>query len=183
MAGEAVLRHARREDAKQILGLIQELADYEKESDAVEATVDTLQATIAFAPADAVYDPSTVPNTEPISPSRPSRCLLLVNPDGTAVGMALYFYNYSTWRSVPGIYLEDLYVKASERGKGHGKRLLVALAKEVRAMGGARLEWSVLKWNEPSIKFYKSIGAKAQDEWLGMRVDREGLVKLSTLLD
>jgi GNAT superfamily N-acetyltransferase len=97
--------------------------------------------------------------------------------------MALYFYNYSTWRSVPGIYLEDLYVMPSERGKGYGKVLLVALAKEVRAMGGARLDWSVLKWNEPSIKFYESIGAKAQDEWVGMRVDREGLVKLATLLD
>lgn len=71
----------------------------------------------------------------------------------------------------------------SERGKGYGKVLLVALAKEVRAMGGARLDWSVLKWNEPSIKFYESIGAKAQDEWVGMRVDREGLVKLATLLD
>ena len=170
-------------DAKQILDLIQELADYEKESDAVEATVETLQATIAFSPPDAVYDPSSLPVTEPTSPNRPSRCLLLVDTDGTAVGMALYFYTYSTWRSVPGIYLEDLYVKQSQRGKGYGKRLLVALAKEVRAMGGARFDWSVLKWNEPSIKFYESIGAVAQSEWVGMRVDREGLVKLATLLD
>lgn len=183
MPGEAVLRHARREDAKQILGLIQELADYEKESDAVEATVESLQATIAFAADDAVYDASATPKTEPITSTRPARCLLLVNPDGTAVGMALYFYNYSTWRSVSSIYLEDLYVKPSERGKGYGKILLVALAKEVQAMGGARLDWSVLKWNEPSIKFYESIGAVAQSEWVGMRVDRDGLTKLATLLD
>jgi GNAT superfamily N-acetyltransferase len=97
--------------------------------------------------------------------------------------MALYFYNYSTWRSKPGIYLEDLFVKPSERGKGYGKRLLVALAQEVVAMGGARLEWSVLKWNEPSIKFYESIGAVAMNEWVGMRVDRKGLDKLAHLLD
>lgn len=168
-------------DAKQILDLIQELADYERESAAVEATVETLQNTIAFAPSDATYDPASLPQTESTSPSRPSRCLLLVNPDGTAVGMALYFYNYSTWRSVPGIYLEDLYVKPSERGRGYGKTLLAALAKEVVAMGGARLEWSVLKWNEPSIKFYESIGAQAMDDWVGMRVDREGLTKLASI--
>ncbi len=98
------------------------------------------------------------------------------------MGIALYFYNYSTWRARPGIYLEDLYVKQSERKNGYGKRLLVELAKEVRAMGGGRLEWSVLKWNEPSIKFYQSIGAVAMDGWVGMRVDGEGLTKLATLL-
>lgn len=97
--------------------------------------------------------------------------------------MALYFYNYSTWRSKPGIYLEDLYVKLDQRKKGYGKRLLVELAKEVNAMGGARLEWSVLKWNEPSIKFYESIGAQAMNDWVGMRVDNEGLTKLASLLD
>lgn len=97
--------------------------------------------------------------------------------------MALYFYNYSTWRSRPGIYLEDLFVKTSHRNKGYGKRLLVELAKEVVAMGGARLEWSVLKWNEPSIRFYESIGAQAMNEWVGMRVDGLGLHKLSHLLD
>lgn len=96
--------------------------------------------------------------------------------------MALYFYNYSTWRSKPGIYLEDLYVKLDQRKKGYGKRLLVELAKEVLAMEGARLEWSVLKWNEPSIKFYESIGAQAMNEWVGMRVDNDGLTKLASLL-
>jgi len=98
-------------------------------------------------------------------------------------GIALYFYNYSTWRARSGIYLEDLYVKQSERGKGYGTRLLVALAQEVVNMQGGRLEWSVLKWNTPSIKFYESIGAKMMNEWVGMRVDGEGLAKLATMLD
>lgn len=98
--------------------------------------------------------------------------------------MALYFYNYSTWRAKAGIYLEDLYVTPAERNKGHGKRLLVALAKEVVAMDGGRLEWSVLKWNEPSIRFYEDvIGATRMEEWVGMRVDREALGRLVTMLD
>jgi ribosomal protein S18 acetylase RimI-like enzyme len=164
--------------------LIQELADYEKESDAVKATVETLQNTIAFAPSDATGpNTSSIPVTEPTSPARPARCFLLYTPEGSVAGMALYFYNYSTWRSRPGIYLEDLYVRPQYRGSGYGKRLLVELAKEVKAMGGARLEWSVLKWNEPSIKFYRSIGAQSMDEWVGMRVDNEGLDKLAGLLD
>lgn len=97
--------------------------------------------------------------------------------------MALYFYNYSTWRARHGIYLEDLFVRPSERKKGYGKRLLVELAREVEATGGGRLEWSVLKWNEPSIRFYEAIGARKMDEWVGMRVEKEGLGKLAGLLD
>lgn len=93
--------------------------------------------------------------------------------------MALYFYNYSTWRAKAGIYLEDLYVRQSERKRGYGSLLLRALAKEVVAMDGGRLDWVVLKWNEPSIQFYESIGAKRMDDWVGMRVDREALVKLA----
>lgn len=93
--------------------------------------------------------------------------------------MALYFYNYSTWRAKAGVYLEDLYVRQSERKKGYGSLLLKALAREVVAMEGGRLDWVVLKWNEPSIRFYESIGAKRMDDWVGMRVDREALVKLA----
>ncbi|KAI1173263.1 acetyltransferase [Nemania sp. FL0916] len=188
------VRHARREvalthtvscivlDIPAILGMVRELADYEHELDAVEATEASLGATIAFAP-EGVTSVSTSPQIEPISPTRPSRCLLLFNERGEPAGMALYFYNYSTWRAKAGIYLEDLFVRPSERKKGYGKKLLVELAKEVVAMDGGRLEWSVLKWNEPSIKFYESIGANAMNEWVGMRVDREGLTKLASLLD
>ncbi|KAF6817033.1 acetyltransferase [Colletotrichum plurivorum] len=178
------VRHARREDIPTILALIRELADYEHELDSVLATEETLGATIAFAPSDTSDDfTSGKPQTEPTSPSRPARCLLLFNEAGEGVGMSLYFYNYSTWRARPGIYLEDLYVRPTERKKGYGKRLLVELAREVVAMGGGRLEWSVLKWNEPSIRFYESIGAKPMNEWVGMRVDGDALPKLAGLLD
>ncbi|KAK1758758.1 putative acetyltransferase NATA1-like protein [Echria macrotheca] len=178
------LRQARRSDVPAILALIVELATYEKEPQSVEATEEKLLATIAFAPdaAPSSPDQNGLPVTEPISPSRPARCLIL-EAHGRVVGIALYFYNYSTWRARPGIYLEDLIVTESERGKGHGKRLLVELAKEVVKMGGGRLEWSVLNWNEPSIKFYRSIGAKSLDEWIGMRVDGDALPKLASLLD
>ncbi|KAI1200632.1 acetyltransferase [Nemania serpens] len=176
------VRHARREDIPSILQMIRELADYEHELDAVEATEASLDATIAFAP-DNIESTSTAPNTEPITPTRPARCLLLFNEKDEAAGMALYFYNYSTWRAKAGIYLEDLVVRASERKKGYGKRLLVELAKEVVAVDGGRLDWSVLKWNEPSIKFYESVGANAMNEWVGMRVDGEGLTTLASLLD
>ncbi|KAF3065914.1 N-acetyltransferase ats1 [Daldinia childiae] len=176
------VRHARREDVPIILQQIRELADYEHELDSVEATEATLLSTIAFAP-DNVESTSTAPNTESTSPSRPARCLLLFNEEDKPAGMALYFYNYSTWRSKAGIYLEDLFVRPTDRKKGYGKKLLVELAKEVVATNGGRLEWSVLKWNEPSIQFYESIGAKKMDDWVGMRVDREGLTKLAGLLD
>ncbi|KAJ4417983.1 Peroxygenase 1 [Gnomoniopsis sp. IMI 355080] len=199
------IRHARREDVPAILDLIKELADYEKELSSVEATEAKLLSTLAFAPSTpAAANPSTptnehgddggptpgqLPVTDPITPTAPARCLLLFpNPTAAAtdkpVGMALYFYNYSTWRAKAGIYLEDLYVTPAERNKGHGKRLLVALAKEVVAMDGGRLDWSVLKWNEPSIRFYEDVvGATRMEEWVGMRVDREALGKLATMLD
>ncbi|POS72323.1 acetyltransferase [Diaporthe helianthi] len=187
----AIVRHARRQDIPAILGLVKELADYEHELASVEATVEKLGSTIAFAPSElSPVEPTTdargLPITEPITPLRPARCLLLYTPDdsSTPVGMALYFYNYSTWRAKAGIYLEDLYITPRERNKGYGKLLLVTLAREVVAMDGGRLDWSVLKWNEPSIRFYEHvIGATRQEEWVGMRVDREALVKLTRLLD
>jgi GNAT superfamily N-acetyltransferase len=180
-------------DVSAILALIRELADYEQEIDSVEATEDTLLSTIAFAPsrqqhqhnveADVSKETSQPVETETISASRPAKCLVLQTPEKKIAGIALYFYNYSTWRSRPGIYLEDLVVTKSERGKGYGKRLIVELAKEVVALRGARLEWSVLKWNKPSIKFYEAIGASMMDEWVGMRVDGDRLGQLARSLD
>jgi GNAT superfamily N-acetyltransferase len=158
-------------DASTILGLIQELADYEKASSSVEATVESLERTLSH------YDPAT----DTFSAGGYAKTLLLTDPDGTIAGMALYFYNYSTWTSVPGIYLEDLFVKPAYRKKGYGKALLKALAQEVVKVGGKRLEWSCLTWNEPSLQFYQSeiIGAKKKDAWVGLRVDGEGLTKLA----
>ncbi|EGS17169.1 N-acetyltransferase-like protein [Thermochaetoides thermophila DSM 1495] len=185
MSAAPIIRHAHREDVPAILELIRELADYEHELQSVEATEAKLLETIAFAPPDApdLAVTGNIPTTEPTSPSRPARCLVLITPEGVTAGIALYFYNYSTWRARPGIYLEDLYVKQSERKKGYGKRLLVQLAKEVVAMKGGRLEWSVLKWNEPSIKFYEAVGARMMNEWVGMRVDGDALTRLASMLD
>lgn len=161
--------------------LIQELAEYEHELNEVKATTASLLDSLAFAPSSST--PSSDSASFEISPSRPARTLLLFTPEGLPAGMALYFYNYSTWRSRPGIYLEDLFVRETERKKGYGLRLLVELAKEVVKIEGGRLEWSVLKWNKPSIDFYeKVVGAKAMTEWMGMRVDGEGLVKLANKL-
>jgi GNAT superfamily N-acetyltransferase len=192
-----VVRHAKREgqftptcftlsaahtsaDVHIILQLIQELADYEKEPNAVEATPESLLNTLAFAPSGLVSQDNTTQSTgDQISPTRPARCLLLFTPSGEAAGMALYFYNYSTWRAKAGIYLEDLFVRETSRGKGYGQRLLGELAKECVTMDAGRLEWSVLKWNTPSIQFYERIGAKALTEWQTMRVEREGLKDLA----
>jgi GNAT superfamily N-acetyltransferase len=192
-----VVRHAKREgqlplhaslfsaahtsaDVHMILQLIQELADYEKEPNAVEATPESLLNTLAFAPSGLVSPDNTTQSTgDQISPTRPARCLLLFTPSGEAAGMALYFYNYSTWRAKAGIYLEDLFVRETSRGKGYGQRLLGELAKECVTMDAGRLEWSVLKWNTPSIQLYERIGAKALTEWQTMRVEREGLKELA----
>ncbi|KAF1850805.1 GCN5-related N-acetyltransferas-like protein [Cucurbitaria berberidis CBS 394.84] len=167
----ATIRHATREDVPTILGLIQELAEYEKSSSSVKATEESLLKTLSHA--------------DPSDPSKFSqgfaKTLLLVDPDNTIAGMALYYYSYSTWTGVPGIYLEDLFVKPAYRKKGYGKALLQELAREVLKVGGKRLEWSCLNWNEPSLQFYQSeaIGAKKKTEWEGLRVEGEALDRLA----
>ena len=95
--------------------------------------------------------------------------------DGGIGGFSLWFLNFSTWRGVHGIYLEDLYVRPQHRGLGLGKQLLQALARECVDKGYARLEWSVLDWNEPSINFYKAAGAVPMDEWTVFRLTDQAL--------
>jgi GNAT superfamily N-acetyltransferase len=154
-------------DVPTILQLINELASYEHALHEVLATESTLRSTLCF----------------PSNPTKGYAKTLLITPKGSsrAAGMALYFHNYSTWHAAPGIYLEDLFVRPEFRGKGYGQALLRELARECVRLGCKRLEWSVLKWNEPSIKFYESekVGAKMMSEWAGMRVDGEGLEKLA----
>jgi GNAT superfamily N-acetyltransferase len=127
----------------------------------------------------------TTERSTAISPSRPARCLLLLHPSSPPipVGIALYFYNYSTWRAKPGIYLEDLYISPEHRGKGYGTALLSKLAREVVDMGGGRLDWSVLRWNEKAIRVYEGekVGARMLGEWVGMRVEGAALGKLGGL--
>lgn len=155
-------------DVPTILALIKELAEYEKAASSVEATEEKLRSTLSF----------------PSNPSSGYAKTLLIFPPASSTpnhcaGMALYFNNYSTWRAGPGIYLEDLFIRPEFRGRGYGKRLLGDLALEVKKIDGFRLEWSVLKWNEPSIRFYEAIGASKMDEWMQMRVDTEkGLSKI-----
>ncbi|EON69791.1 hypothetical protein W97_09054 [Coniosporium apollinis CBS 100218] len=201
MANKPTLRFATREDVPIILGLIKELAEYENASDSVEATEASLALTLALAPSSHHHNShhkhgssSNNDNSKPLpdaplsssSHSPPTQSsgyaktiLITAKPEDEVAGMALYFHNYSTWRAKPGIYLEDLFVKPKYRKRGYGTLLLKELAKEVVRIDGGRLEWSCLKWNEPSLKFYESLGAKQMDGWVGLRVDGEELDKLA----
>lgn len=109
---------------------------------------------------------------------RPHAEVIIGEVDGAAHGFALFFHNFSTFEGRPGIYLEDLYVRSQARGAGLGTALLAHLAGIVIARDCARLEWSVLDWNAPSIGFYQSLGARQMDEWTVMRVDGAALVAL-----
>lgn len=139
--------------------MVRELAEYEKALDEVHATEEQLREAL-FGERPAAY--AHIAETD----------------DGETVGFALWFLNFSTWRGVHGIYLEDLYVRPDRRGGGHGKALLTELARICVARGYQRLEWSVLNWNTPSIAFYESLGAKPQDEWTVYRLTDEALGEL-----
>ncbi len=152
---------ATQRDVPLILELIRGLADYEKLSHQVTATEEKLRATL-FGP-------------------RPGADVLLAYMDTECVGFALFFPNYSTFLAKPGIFLEDLYVKPVWRGKGIGRALLSRVAQTARERDCGRLEWEVLDWNEPSIGFYKSLGAVPMDEWTKYRVTGEALEKLAAM--
>src|SRR5207244_1073403 len=106
--------------------------------------------------------------------ARPFAEVLLAEDGGMVVGFALFFHNYSTFRGQPGIYLEDLFVRPEHRGKGHGKALLAALARLAVERGCGRLEWAVLNWNEPALRFYRALGAVPMDEWTDYGLTSEG---------
>jgi GNAT superfamily N-acetyltransferase len=112
---------------------------------------------------------------------RPFAQVLIAETDaGESAGFALFFHNFSTWEGKPGIWLEDLFVRPTFRGAGFGKALLAELARLAVERGCARLEWSVLDWNEPSIEFYKALGARPMDEWTTYRMTGEALRTLAT---
>jgi GNAT superfamily N-acetyltransferase len=150
-----VIREARPEDVPAVVGLVHELAEYERSPELCTLTGEQLHA--------ALFGPEAV-----------ARCHV-AEVEGEVVGCAIWFRNFSTWRGVPGIYLEDLYVRPSHRGSGLGRALLAELAAVCVERGYARLEWQVLDWNEPSIGFYRSLGAVAMDEWTTYRLDGEAL--------
>jgi GNAT superfamily N-acetyltransferase len=145
-----VIRPAVPEDVPTVLALIRELATYEREPDAVVATEDGLR-TALFGDSPAVY-------------------CHVAEEDGEVVGFALWFLNFSTWLGRHGIYLEDLYVRPSHRGRGLGKALLETLTSIAAERGYGRVEWWVLDWNEPAQEFYRSLGARPMDEWTVWRL-------------
>ena len=147
----SVIRPATATDVPEILQMIHDLAIYEKEPDAVRNTPEMLEEAL-FGDNPRIF------------------ATMAENEAGDVQGFALWFLNYSTWEGVHGIYLEDLYVKPEARGAGHGKALLRHLAATAVDRGYARVEWSVLDWNEPSINFYKNLGAAPMDEWSTFRL-------------
>ncbi len=156
-----ILRWARPEDADQLVGLIAALADYEREPGAADATPDDLRAAL-FPPDDA-----------------PRVFAEVAEHDGRLVGMAVWFYTFSTWTARHGIWLEDLFVVPELRGRGIGRMLLRRLAVRCVDEGLSRLEWSVLDWNEPARGFYRHQGAEAMNEWTTHRVSGEALARLA----
>jgi GNAT superfamily N-acetyltransferase len=154
---------ARVEDVPVILQLIRDLAAYERAPDEVTATEEQL--------VDVLFG------------ERRAAEVLLAFEGESPVGFAVYFYNFSTWLGRPGLYLEDLFVTPEKRGKGYGRALLVELAKIARDRGCGRMEWAVLNWNEPAIKFYRALGAKPMDEWTVFRLTPEEIAKLANAAD
>ncbi|WP_199432443.1 GNAT family N-acetyltransferase [Qaidamihabitans albus] len=153
------VRRVRESDVDAVVGLVHELAEYERAPNECHLTAAQLRAAL-FGEHPALFGH-------------------VAEADGEVVGCALWFLNFSTWRGVHGIYLEDLYVRPDRRGSGLGRALLAALAEECVRRGYARLEWWVLDWNAPAIGFYKSIGAVPMDEWTVFRLTDEPLRALA----
>lgn len=145
------IRPAAREDIPFILQMVHELAVYEENEDAVEATPELFTRWL--------FD-------------QPLAECLIGSVDGIDRGIALFFLNFSTWTGRPGIYLEDLYVQPEVRGSGLGKALLKELACIAIQRDYGRIEWSCLDWNEPSLAFYRSLGATTMDGWITHRMDK-----------
>lgn len=153
------LRMAQPQDAQIIIGLIQALAEYEREPDAVKITAADVER-YSFGE-NAVFS------------------CIIAEWEGEAIGFALYFLTFSTWEGKPGLYLEDLFVKTEHRGKGIGKTLMIRLAQIALERGCTRFQWQVLDWNTPSIEFYESIGAVHLKEWYTYRLSGEALYTLA----
>ena len=152
---------ARPEDVALLLELIRALAEYERMSDQVVATEARLLETLFG--------------------DRPVAEAVIAWLGAQPVGFALWFYNYSTFLGRSGLYLEDLFVKPEHRGGGVGRALLRHLAQVALAKGCGRMEWSVLDWNEPAIRFYRSLGAQAMDEWTVYRLTGDAITRLANL--
>lgn len=153
------IRAANPSDTSTILGLIRDLATYERAPNDVVATEESLRA-VLFGP-------------------EPAARVVLIFEGDLAVGFAVYFFNFSTWLGRPGLYLEDLFVKPEARGRGYGRALLVHLAKIARERQCGRMEWAVLNWNESAIGFYKKLGAAPLHDWTVFRLTGEAINRLA----
>ena len=158
-----VLRLASRDDVPLILTFIRELAQYEREPDAVQTDEATLAANLFGA--------------------RPGAEVVIAEVDGQPAGFALFFHNFSTWLGRRGLYLEDLFVRPGYRGRGVGQVLMAYLAKLAVERDCGRFEWAVLDWNTPAINFYRRLGAAGMDEWTVQRVTGEALRALAASFD
>jgi GNAT superfamily N-acetyltransferase len=158
-----MIRPANAADVPTIARLIRALAEYERLTHALDLDEGRLREHL-FGP-------------------RPFAEVLLAEDRGVVVGYALFFTNYSTFRCQPTLYLEDLFVVPDQRGRGHGKALLAAVARKAVQRGCGRLEWTVLDWNEPAIRFYRSLGAEAMDTWTINRLSGEALTALARRAD
>jgi GNAT superfamily N-acetyltransferase len=156
---ELTIRPARPSDVPIILQLIRDLAAYERAPNEVTATEEQLSK-VLFG-------------------DKPAAEVLLAFVGEVSVGFAVFFQNFSTWLGRPGLYLEDLFVRPEDRGKGYGRTLLVELGKIARDRGCGRMEWAVLDWNEPAIKFYQALGAKPMDEWTVFRLTGDKIQALA----
>ena len=154
-----MIRPANVADVPTILELIRALATYERAPNEVTATEQGL--------VDVLFR------------EKPAAEVLLAFEGNKAVGFAVFFYNFSTWLGRPGLYLEDLFVRPDDRGKGYGRALLVRLAQIARDRGCGRMEWAVLNWNEPAINFYRKLGAKPMHEWTVFRLTGDEIAKLA----
>jgi GNAT superfamily N-acetyltransferase len=153
------LRPATPADVPVILGLVRDLAEYERAPQAVVATEeDFLRHGFG---------------------ARPRFSVLLAEEDGRVAGFALWFFTFSTWLGKPGLYLEDLFVRPELRGKGIGKAMMIELARIAVREGCGRFEWAVLDWNQPSIDFYRSLGARLMEEWVVCRLEGDPLHALA----
>jgi GNAT superfamily N-acetyltransferase len=153
------VRPATPADVPTILRFVRDLAEYEREPDAVEATEPMLH--------DALFGTSAAAEA------------VIAERDGQPIGFALFFHNFSTWKGRRGLYLEDLYVTPEARGSGAGRALLAHLAALAIDRGCARFEWAVLDWNAPAIGFYRAIGAVGMEEWTVQRLEGDALRALA----
>ncbi|KAI9739150.1 MAG: hypothetical protein M1834_007363 [Cirrosporium novae-zelandiae] len=172
-------------DVSTILTFIKDLASYEKCLHLVEATEELLLKSLSFPSSP---DKGYAKTFLIIAPDDPSSSTTNGSINGTSTkehpaGMAMYYTTYSTWQSAPGVYLEDLYVDKRYRGRGYGKALLSALAKETQRIGGRRLQWSVLDWNANARGFYKEMGGRELSEWVGVRVEGDKLERLANMCE